>query len=232
MESAEKVTPDFAYKADISLLKKISHMTLLHTNKVKEYYEHFMENNSTPPAYYMLLNQEGKNGLLRTWDELSDENNEIINELKDAEEMIPSKSHKIQAIKPCLKEYRQRMIEEISTKFKELQKGKQPEVKAVTIKKISFNPVVCMRALIKSKEIYFCKRPKNIELNDNPANTLRTIKAEGKTYFCHCKSCSKQLEKCFIEPCKKCFGNTANKQHTYQYHTELINSNTSIPAEN
>ena len=162
MESTEKAIPDFAYKADISLLKKVSHMTLLHTNKVKEYYEHFMENNSTPPAYYMLLNQEGKNRLLRTWDELSDENNGIINKLKDAEDMIPNKSHKIQTIKPCIKEYRQKMIEEISTKFKELQKGKSSEIKAITKKKISFNPVVCMRALIKSKEIYFCKNQKTI----------------------------------------------------------------------
>ena len=208
MESAEKITPDFAYKADISLLKKISHMTLLHTNKVKEYYEHFMENNSTPPAYYMLLDKEGKNGLLRTWDELSNENNETINELKDAEEIIPNKSYKIQAIKPCIKEYRQKMIEEISTKFIELQKGKKQEVKAITIKKISFNPVVCMRALIKSKEIYFCKKPKDIKLNEDPIATLRTIRVDGKTYFCYCKACSKQLEKCFIEPCEKCFGNS------------------------
>ena len=216
MENAEKVVPDFAYKADISLLKKVSHMTLLHTNKVKEYYEHFMETNSTPPAYYMLLDQEGKNGSLRTWDELNNENNEIINELKEAEEVIPNKGHKIQAVKPCIKEYRQKMIEEISTKFRELQKGERSEIKAITIRKIAFNPVVRMRALIKSKEIYFCKKPKDIKLNEDPASTLRTINVEGKTYFCYCKACSKQLEKCLTEPCEKCFGTSINKQYTQQ----------------
>ena len=108
------------------------------------------------------------------------------------------------------------MLEEISTKFRELQKGERSEIKAITIRKIAFNPVVRMRALIKSKEIYFCKKPKDIKLNEDPASTLRTINVEGKTYFCYCKACSKQLEKCLTEPCEKCFGTSINKQYTQQ----------------
>ena len=87
-----------------------------------------------------------------------------------------------------------------------------------------------MRALIKSKEIYFCKKPKDIKLNENPAPTLRTIKVEGKTYFCYCKACSKQLEKCLTEPCEKCFGTNASKQYTHQ--AEPNDTNRSVLPEN
>ena len=203
--SEDKPTPDWAYKCDIFLLKKVSHLTLLHSNKTKDYYAHFMENNTTPPPYYMLLNENTKSGLLRTWEEMDENNQEMLNELKTAEAVAPAKKS-VKLIKTQLKKetYRETMIKDIAAKFKEIQ------VNRISTKqekqKVSFNLEVSMRALVSPDVIYFCKRPKTLKLEENQIPALRTIKTGGNTYFCSCSACSKQLDKCILKPCEQCFG--------------------------
>ena len=203
-KSDNKPTPDFVYKCDITLLKKVTHLTLLHTNKVNEYYEHFMQTNVTPPPYYMLFDESSKTGLLRTWTEMNEGNEEILSELKEAEQILPSRNM-VSTVKKCFKgDYRSKMIYEISKTFKDLQIG---QVIIKNKKKVTFNPEVCVRSLIKPDIIFFCKRPKILKLAEEPSPTLRTIKVEGITYYCSCKACSKQLDFCVKNPCNKCFGN-------------------------
>ena len=203
--SEDKPTLDWAYKCDIFLLKKVSHLTLLHSNKTKDYYAHFMENNTTPPPYYMLLNENTKSGLLRTWEEMDENNQEMLNELKTAEAVAPAKKS-VKLIKTQLKKetYRETMIKDIAAKFKEIQ------VNRISTKqekrKVSFNLEVSMRALVSPDVIYFCKRPKMLKLDENQIPALRTIKTGGNTYFCSCSACSKQLDKCILKPCEQCFG--------------------------
>ena len=201
-----KPDPDFVYKADITLLKKVTHLTLLHTNKVSEYFEHFIEQNRTPPPYYMLFNEGTKTGLLRTWSEMNDNNDTVLRELQEAEQIIPTRNL-VGTVKKCYKgNYRKKMISEIACEFKRLQVKPVNCVKSK--KKVTFNSKVCMRALVKPQMIFYCKKPKTLDLTDEPAATLRTIKTENRTYFCSCKACSKELDLCLENPCKECFGSS------------------------
>ena len=198
------ISPDFVYKAEVTLLKKISHMTLLHSNKVKDYYAHFVDNNRTPQPYYMIQNEDEPTGLLRTWDQMYTNEPEILSELKEAEQIM-CKNSSVRSIKPCLKDnYRTKMITDIVNAFKRIQNNSIGIIKVN--KRVSFKPEVCVRSLIKPEIIFLCKKPKYVDIQYEPKPTLRTIVSGGKTYFCSCKSCKKQLNFCLNNPCENCYG--------------------------
>ena len=202
----ETLQPDFCYKVEISLLKLVSHMTMLHSNKTKEYYQNFVDYNLIPePQYY--FSKDGKTGLLRSWDEIFD-NNELIDEIFEAEQIIMNKYKTSQNIRSILNStYKKQMIKEISNKFKSLQNKPILIVKSYE-KKVTFNTVVTMRRLIKPNIIYFCQKPVYVEItNEEDAKpTLRYLKSSSKTYYCSCKKCSKSLKACYRSPCSECFG--------------------------
>ena len=207
-----KIDPDFVYKAEITLLKKVSHMTLLHSNRVKDYYAHFIEHNRVPEPYYMVYDENESSGLLRTWNEVYSDNSDILKELEEAEQIV-HKTSAISLIKPCIVDnYRSKMIADITETFKSIQKGQvqcmnESRVKSIKQgKKVSFDPKVCIRSLIKPELIYLCKKPKFVDINNEAPPTLRTIFKDGRTYFCSCKSCKKQLSDCEVKPCQSCYG--------------------------
>ena len=200
----DKSKAEVYYKADLSSVKLISNLMILNSNNKAKFYRNFLQKHEIPKPIYFFENENGAQ--LRHIDELKkDISKNVIDELKEAENLInyvqrPLKSKSILKIS-----YHQQQINDISSLFDSLTKVKSKfQIQSVKISNsVRFQENVTCYNLICPDIVYYALKPRQIPLKDKFCPAIRKL----NKYFCVCNKCKLMLSTCKAKPCNKCFGN-------------------------